>query len=144
MVVDRAGMTVPGWDNAWGPIPRGRSAAGGSCNYAYNTTNVGGSVDKNNIRKYAGVEASIAGASKHVPVTNTVVIMDGVFFVSSANGAYPQSSSYELFWPYHFMHLDKANTLFLDGHVSGLRYQQFYISQGTWSAATGFALVGRD
>lgn len=144
MVADKKGMSVPSWNPSWGQMPRGRAGWGGVCNYAYNSSNVGGSIEDKNIKKLTAIENQISKAAKPVMLQNVVMAMDGILIVSHANGAYPRSDSYELYWRNHYLHAERANTLFLDGHVSLLRYQSFYGSSGTYSAASGFVLVGNE
>ena len=137
-VSDIKGENPAGWSDSWGKMPRGRSAAGGACNYAYNTANVGGASDSatHPIRNTVMIENALSDAGLNAGPNNVIMMLDGIFFCNNAGLPYPATNTTQLYWYGRFLHADACNTLFLDGHAKAVRPEGFAMSSGGTSDTT--------
>ncbi|HAI10627.1 MAG TPA: hypothetical protein DCM28_02915 [Phycisphaerales bacterium] len=126
------------WQDSWGKMPRGRSASGGSCNYAYNTANIGGGIDSTThpIRNSVMVENALADSGLKAKPNNIIMMLDGIFFSNNAGLPYPSTNTTQLYWFGRFLHADASNTLFLDGHAKAVRPEGYAMSSGGTSDTT--------
>lgn len=115
------------WNPSWGDMPRGRAYGGGSCNYAYNTANIGGAHDSTTypIRNTVMVENALSDAGSTAQPADVVMMLDGQFFCNNVGLPYPATNSTQLFWFKRFIHMDAVNTLFLDGHAKAVKSEGF-------------------
>lgn len=129
-VSNAKGENLGGWNPSWGSMPRGRSYGGGACNYAYNTANVGGAYNStiHPIRTAVMVENAVAQSAANAKINNVVVLLDGIFFANNAGLPYPTTNTTQLYWSGRFLHLDAANTMFVDGHVKAIKPEGFALS----------------
>jgi prepilin-type processing-associated H-X9-DG protein len=111
-------------------MPRGRSYSGGSCNYAYNTANIGGAYDSvtHPVRTSVMVENALSDSSVNARINDVIVITDGTFFVNNAGLPYPATNSTQLYWYQRFIHNDASTTLFIDGHAKAIKPEGFAAS----------------
>lgn len=100
-----------------GVLTRGRSMAGGTCNYAYNGANVGGVITNGGgpgwMKKYTRTHEMLRAVGK--TPNDAILAMDGLQVV--LNSGIP-GNNYDLASPSHYIHnKKKANVVFLDAHV---------------------------
>lgn len=126
-----------------GSSHRGRAQSGLICNLAYNDANVGSTLTG---RKQTQIESAANAANR--PVTSVVMAMDGIFIVNNAGEPWPQVGgagiNYKLFWTSRFLHNDKANTMFLDGHVAALPYTRFTASSAWISSINTYLITAKE
>ncbi len=148
-VVDRNGENPPGWNPAWGPIPRGRAVAGVVSNYAYNRINVGGILEgirnpshpEDWMKKDSDIESIISTSGLAAIPQQVISVVDGVFFLMTAAGGIPSTDSLSLYYYARFLHNGKTNCLFLDGHVSAQSFGDLSLSNIGWGGRPPYWLL---
>src|SRR4051812_9143437 len=88
---------------------RGRALVGGTCNYSYNSANVGGYVQNGSspgtMKKFVGVSQLLRRAGKSA--SDGVAVMDGVFMVNSPGVV----DNYQLHTAYRYIHPNKTTNV---------------------------------
>ncbi len=152
-VADRDGETSPRWDPSWGRMPRGRSAEGMFSNYAYNRTNVGGILEQPRdpqhpedwMKRESDIAAIISSSGGCDIPQRVIMVMDGFFFMMTATPPIPNDTDMlSIYWTGRFIHMQKANSLFLDGHASPQEFVDLSDSILGWGGMPPYwLLIGR-
>lgn len=135
-VANKSGENLPGWNPAWGAMPRGRSASGGTNNYAYNNINVGGTGTG---KLYRQIVDYTKICNKKPNVNQVVVTMCGSFQIYDTEDTASAYSVMSL--PYHYVHNHRANVLYPDGHTAGKSKKEFMPCLGVTVSATPWRVI---
>lgn len=125
------GLQLGSWNDAWGLMPKGRSAFGGTCNYAYNTVNLGRPMIGSNLVRPHDLQnvINMVNPSKQANYGKVVMFMDGSFsiYTSDDDGTTKASVFHEAT---HFIHNASTNVAYIDGHVQAKTKEDFRNCQG--------------
>lgn len=131
-VCNKSGKNTIAWSPSWGAMPRGRSAAGGSCNMAYNSGNFSG-------KKFSSILNDVKRCNVKITPAQVALATDGNFVVYDTE--ITTSSSSILSIKNHYIHSKRANTLFTDGRVEGKSYQDFAICAGVTFSSSPWRMI---
>lgn len=131
-VANTEGQAVSGWNADWGKIPRGRAGYGATCASALNTSQFGiiqpSSGEPNYTATPSLLQKQINSMWKNPRPTigKLVYVTDGTLAVYSTNF----NETYSILNPQHFIHNNRRNVLYVDGHVESKGINDFRACEG--------------
>ena len=127
-VANFKGEGVSGWDASWGQIDRGRCMAGAGCASALNVSQ---------FRAERAIrEAELRRQINQVwrnprPTLATIVqVTDGTLLVDDTKMSTSSSYKQGVFYPGYYVHGERRNVLYVDGHVKSASVSDFLACEG--------------